>query len=682
MKKIFSLLVVLSMLLGTTAFADNGMEAALKTVKSRLPSTEKFDRFNSRVSTAESGKTVYRFNWENQTEDLSVIITQSGIITAYYSYSEGTDASSKLSIDRKTHEQVISSAESFLKTINPDISDELRISTASQFESLRETDYEYRIQRYCNDLPVYGDSGYLSVAPDGETVTSFYMNYTEGLKFEKNENLISEDAAKAAFGDKIGVRLYYTAKTESGNKTAVAVYAPNETGAYISAVSGEIVTPVTPSGEAFAYDSGSAADLESAKNDVMFENENGFSDAEKAELEKTAELISKEDAAEIVLKNKVLKLDNGYSAVSFDLCRDYYDQNRYFWQITFNSNGVYADAKVDASTGRITSFYKERDYRAEKEISEQQAKNTAFAAISMLAPEFFPEDGESCYHPIESKGKYHYVWQRFQNGIPYSDETAYVDIDGVDGSVCAYSLVYQNLEFSPLEGIMDTNAAVEKLFEYTTYTPQYIKTCSSEGATAYDSAYIVYVPENENIVFLADSGELLYNFRQNTEIEPYSDLEGHFAQSAANTLRKYGIGYAGGKFLPDEIITQKDLTAFLNCIFLNTNNIIISKDTGYTSVYNQAVRKGIILESEKAPDSEVSRGEAAIMLIRAMGLEDAAVLNGIYNCPFADVTENKGYVSILAAMGVFKGDQNGNFNPTAPLSRGEAAIILLNYLSK
>ena len=71
------------------------------------------------------------------------------------------------------------------------------------------------------------------------------------------------------------------------------------------------------------------------------------------------------------------------------------------------------------------------------------------------------------------------------------------------------------------------------------------------------------------------------------------------------------------------------------------------------------------------------------MMVRALGFEEVATLNGIYVPIFADVSaDSVGFTSILGAMGVIKGDENGNFNPNGTVTRADAAIMLYNYLSK
>ena len=66
-------------------------------------------------------------------------------------------------------------------------------------------------------------------------------------------------------------------------------------------------------------------------------------------------------------------------------------------------------------------------------------------------------------------------------------------------------------------------------------------------------------------------------------------------------------------------------------------------------------------------------------MIRALGIDEYASMN-IYKKPYPDVEKNAGHIAILSAMGVFKGDSAGNFNPDKPLTRAEALATIYNYL--
>ena len=102
----------------------------------------------------------------------------------------------------------------------------------------------------------------------------------------------------------------------------------------------------------------------------------------------------------------------------------------------------------------------------------------------------------------------------------------------------------------------------------------------------------------------------------------------------------------------------------------------------YDDVYIRACDFGIISDEEKNPDAVVTREMAAVYMIRAIGAEKYAKLDGIYKAPFPDVTNYVGYIAVLSGMGVINGDANGSFNPSSPITRADSAIMIYNYLSR
>ena len=117
---------------------------------------------------------------------------------------------------------------------------------------------------------------------------------------------------------------------------------------------------------------------------------------------------------------------------------------------------------------------------------------------------------------------------------------------------------------------------------------------------------------------------------------------------------------------------------------INGNDIIVLKNNLEQAnwVYRNSAQNSIISEDERDDDAEVTREEAAVYMIRAIGAEHYAKYNDIYVTPFNDVTENKGYIALLSAMGVLSGDGNGNFNPNREMTRAESIIMIYNYLTR
>ena len=76
-----------------------------------------------------------------------------------------------------------------------------------------------------------------------------------------------------------------------------------------------------------------------------------------------------------------------------------------------------------------------------------------------------------------------------------------------------------------------------------------------------------------------------------------------------------------------------------------------------------------------APDDQVTRAELVKMLVCGLGLTGQSGAGKSFN----DVSPNAWYaqyVSIAADHGIVNGDENGNFNPEAPISRQDAATIM------
>jgi len=689
LKKIISLVLALILVVSTVAFAQSSeMEDILRSVKERIPSTEEYDRLDSRTTVDRSGRTSYRFNWYKETSEdygeLSVAVSQSGIITSYNKYHEGKRSEATPSINRKTYADVLPVAVEFAKKINPGIFNSLEIAPETDYESLYPHSYSYGVQRMENGIPVQGDNGYIIVSEDGTEVESFYLVYTEGLEFESEspETLISQAQAQEAFSKELGMKLYYTMKYEGKERKIVLVYSPDkEYNQYISAQDGKVIEKIEPVFSSPSYN----LKAEETVSDSMAggsASEN-FTEAEKAELENIANLLTKEEATELALKNPVIKLSDKYIPEYYNLTKDYYQPDRYYWEINFDGEDVYANVCVDATDGRIVSFRKDRNYGNVIEIPPDVAEENANKAFEALAPQYYSKDNKGPYVANPSNDGLSFTWTRHENGIPYDGSNVIIEVDKITGDVVYYSLRHVYLDFPSPEGIIDEQTAAKKLFEQVDYSLVYIKTCSGEDLKAYDKAEAVYDFSSGSLVVKANDGSLFYDYGvEGSKLDTYTDIAGHFSENAAETLRKYGVGFEGGKFKPDEVITQKDMVALLTAIFYRGGAIILGDSFNYDSIYSKAEYNGILLEEEASPDSPVTRETAAVMIIRAMGLSEAASLEGIYKCPFADVTEKQGYVSILYAMNIFRGDENGNFNPQNTITRGEVAVALLNYLSK
>ena len=207
------------------------------------------------------------------------------------------------------------------------------------------------------------------------------------------------------------------------------------------------------------------------------------------------------------------------------------------------------------------------------------------------------------------------------------------------------------------------------MFEDFVYEKLYIPTKNESDATCAFATPVYCFTDYYSRNYDPFTGEALFP-QDSGKIIEYTDVCGHYAENAINTLRKYGIGYEDGKFEPDAIITKSQFKILTNAIFNYVSTPLIFK--------NEIVNT----TDENESNDPLTRAQACAMLIEEMGYSEVAKLDNIYISPFADVKEFVGHISILKEMGVVSGNGMGEFHPEDFLTKGEAAVMLYNYLNR
>ena len=80
-------------------------------------------------------------------------------------------------------------------------------------------------------------------------------------------------------------------------------------------------------------------------------------------------------------------------------------------------------------------------------------------------------------------------------------------------------------------------------------------------------------------------------------------------------------------------------------------------------------------------ESYLTRAFAAKLIVRLLEIEDIAAIENIYNCPFEDVYEDKGYITLLWGLKIISGTDEKTFSPYSELTRAQAAIIIYNTMN-
>lgn len=687
MKKAVSLITAALMLMScSTVFASSSAkdekhasaEEILKSVKERIGSTAGYDRFTSTESEY-LGEICYEFEWSSQSDGdsryLSVTANTDGLITRLYSSGDYRESYSP-SIGKPTAHEAAEKAKVLIDRLNPNLTGKLALTVSDGAESLFGSDYNFRISHFEQGLKISGDSGYVLYNADSDSLRSFSLSYTPSPELEPLSESISPDSARASFMENFGLKLIYRKVFDSDGKPRfIPVYIPNiPDNRYINANTNavEAIIPILGGHNNLfteSTDEAAGGSSSSMKNDFLTE-------IEQSALDDIRGLLSKEKLTAIAKSNNFAPVTSSFALESYRMNHSA-DTDEYFARLIFSSSDEqsgysYLSFTINARTGEITTLRSNAEYstnavKRNPNSAEKLAENIAKTFAGSKFSEYHKDDKSSPDDGI-------FVFTRYVNGIEAEGDTIRISI-APSGKLESYNCTYSLLAFPSLDGVISESAAGDALFAAVDYTPIYMPQAKSADSKEYD----IYVPVFDldptvpHIVDATDGKILGYDGCEYTKytIPEFSDVAGHYSETAVCELARYGILSADTAFHPDDEITQADFLAML------TKACGENGDT-----YSSAKRMGIITESEVAPDSTVSRMSAANFLVRALGIEEYASLDGIFVKPFPDIVSNYGTVAILGAMGIFRGDENGHFNPDASLLRGDAATLIYNWLSK
>lgn len=681
MKKFLSFLVFMSMIFQAScpvfgANESSDAQKVLELIKPVIEETEHFENFESSVEQNKNGTKVYNFYWSSDGDkfsDLSVTATESGIITGYNSYSYDENHSDTPSVKNKlSFDEAQNLAQKLLDSLNPALGGKL-LAKESSTPNLYSNNRYFSVQRYENSVPVSFNTGHLTIDEVKGKIVNFRINYTENTEFDTPQNIISKDTAQEIYKKELGTELRYTDRYINGSKSIVPVYAEksSNTDRYVNAFSGDISVKNDYARLLGDKEYLSAEDAESGGSALNSK----FSEAEIKEIEKLSQILSKEKIVQKLKNIKYIGLSKNADLSFSNLYQNEDGEKIYSLEFKDGDKSLYYS--VNAKDGNVLSFEKyEADNDLKKEnISKEKAYKLLCEAAKYLGGEHYSEyDEKEFLYPDDAKNSVYssLTLEREVNGIPYDGNRLYAKINLKDESLCTYYIEYTKKDFPNASDAISQEEAYKALFATVDYNLSYIM-CG-------EKTELVYMFEDNEFYINPFSGVVLdCSFNEKTDkIAEYTDITGHYAEEKIKKLKEFGIGFCQTEFKPDEVIKQKDFMLLLQSAL---NNKKINETPDYDEIYRYSKRNGYITEEEISPESGVSRISAAKFLIRAMGLESVAKLDGIFANNFSDVKNDTGYTAILSGMKIINGDENGFFNPDSMLSRAEAAIIIYNYLN-
>lgn len=684
MKKIICLFLcvcILSFCVQAESNSNTDMiQEKLSLVKSRIGDTTEYSDFQSNVTKNKRGTYEYSFYWQSDDNgSMSVSVNDSNIITHYYKYSP-VDYSSKPSLDYKSNEEIISAAKKFIDTINPGMSENLCFEL-DEFADVYAREYTVRFQRTFNGIKVKNNNGMISFSKDFKNMHSFYLSYTDNLVFDNFEQAIDKTTAVEKYKNKLGYKLCYTITYDTNKRLAELRYIPDyNPQSYIDAISGELVDLNNIDN---LHEEGMKASNDNALSSSRGNGKVVYSEAELKEFENMQNLLSEEKIEESLRTNPILNIENDMECTYSYLMRDYYENNTYTYYFDFSSkDGVYCSVSCNAKTGKVIGYYRyDKNEETKKEtISAEEVNLLAKSYVDKLAGDYFTSDVNNtfkCSDDNTNTGKVKAV--RIVNGIECMNNGLELSVNPNNGKLESFSLNYNDIEFTSPECAISIDEAYNILFENTEYEMTYIPVINDKKA----HGKLVYDFELYDITMSATEGTLVALYENKEKITDYCDVSDHYASNIINELKRFGIGFTGGEFKPDKIITQGEYVSLLAYVFNHSNTPVIYK-TGnkYDLVYDNGEVKKWLKEYDCDENKEVTRKDACIIMVNAMGYGDIANFDSLFICNFKDVNENIGPIAILNTLGVVKGNEKGMFMPDECLTRADAAIMLYNFLAK
>lgn len=707
MKKVFTIMLMIVMIVvsvePTYSFAqkDQGLEKVIKLAKEKFDIPAKFTEFDYDVYTVDEKK-VWNMCWHSKDSkdgSIEISINDKGRVISYYFNKYEKHDKNKL--PKYSEEKGKKIADDFIKNIDESLFSQLNYQ--KNYQTQRSGEYRYYYIRMINNIPFYENNMMVEVDKDNGNVERFYCNWDDEFYFPNPQKIISSEEAQDAFKNKLGLELIYKYRYDEKTIKPYLVYTTKyNKDACIDAFTAEKLEINAP----MLYERAGAGMM--AKEVSNESAQISLSPEELKAVNEASKLISKEDAESIARNTKILELSEEFKLIDGNLSKDWPMQKEYTWHLSFNQkkeeNGEktynYVNVGVDAITGKIKSFYMYDNHKEDekaifdKDKSKKEVEKflKTFANDKYVQTEFEENDYYNYYIENDKKPlSYTFKYTRKVNNVPFRDNGITVNYNAVTGKVTSFDLRWFDVDFPKTKNIASLDKAYNKMFKDIGLKLQYKS--SLENAKNYNQKNdrkikLVYGIKTEKpVIFHGESLKILnYDglpYKEAKDIA-YTDIDGHFAQEAIQSLAKSGIGFEEDRFKPDEKIIQKDFFSLIVKIsnYYGSNG---NDDEAINEMYEYLIREKIVRENEKLPNANVTKEDSVKFIIRALKYDEVAKIEGIYKYPFKDIDRASkdliGHITIANGLGIIKGN-NDLFEPKKEITRGEVAVMIYQYLKR
>lgn len=711
MKKPMSLLLAITMLMSiifmypvsaAQAAPKIDLKQAIEIAKSAFNIDSTGYEFNSGYNEGQDGIRSWSLNWNSKANNGSGtnvnVDADTGEILNFNQWEPYVQPTSK--IPKYTRDAALQLAKELAQKLQPSKFKETKLfepemNTYAYYDSYASDTYNFTFMRQVNGIEFSDNGIYVNIDKNTLKLRYFAVNWERGTLPDATKAM-TKDAAKKIFEDKLGIELsYYITYTQPNNQPKVILAYNLKNGSRpVDALTGEVLNN-TYMGPMYEKAMMAAGSSNAANVNVTPQ--------EQKEIEASSKYLTKEQAIEVV--KKYVNIDESKFTLSNSNIYAGYGSENATWSFNWNITNMkekrysYISASVDAVTGELKSFYindsdNEQPKDSKPKYTKEQAREIGEKYLKQINPEKF---AASEYRPYlndyeDNQVKpivYNFTYVRKVNGIAVPSNTMNVTVNIYTGQVTGYNYNWSSIDFPSAEGAMTLAQAYGKFYAKNDLTLRYVRYYDYNKYGDKPVVRLVYSTQDSNGLMDAKTGAMLdYNGNPIVEKKPavFSDIKGNKYESDIKLLVDMGIiESTTDKYNPDSVILQKD---FIKMLVKASQPIYYpmsssSQTSEYDYYYDQAIQRKIISAKEKNPDAAITRQDAAKLLVKLLGAGFVADIDGIYINSFKDAADIKagyaGYAVIASALGIFTAD-DGNFAPTAQVSRGEAASLLIKAL--
>lgn len=658
--------------------------------------------FNYNYNENRNGLSSWDLNWNSKKNTGGSIYvsvnSETGDITSFNSWDPGTGQTTT-KIPKYSKEKAYEAVLKFVKKLAPLKFPQTALKdnkTSTYYDMPINSDtYSFNFTRQVNGLDFSENGINISIDKNTLNVRNYSLTWDNG-SFADPAKAIGLEKAKKAFENKSGIELSYNIITDYNTKTQtpILVYTLKDGGNTIDALTGELL----PNNYNIMYS-------EKAMDKANIKGAAARTPEEQKSIDASDKYISKDAAIEEA--KKYLTIDDLAKLGSSSLYVNDID-NSGTWNLYWDRNDIAKkisdgmSASVDAVTGKIKSFSMYgNDFYPDKEIpvnyTTQQAIGIAQKFINTLEPDKFKMTTQVVNPSVTVPDKitdYNFNYVGSINGAKCNFDNFNITVNAFTGKIMNYSMNWNAIKLPTADGALKLEAAYKALYDKAKYNLKYIRTynynndISKSGNVEIKLAYVL---EDFSGMLDANNGTFLdYNGKPVVEQKAikYTDIKGYQGENDISLLVDMGIiDDSSDTFRPNSAILQKD---FIKMLIKSLGQSYVLYDvakkddnSAYNSYYDTAIQKNIITESQRKPDTEITRQEAAKLLIRTMGIGYLGEANNLFNLSLKDAklipNNYKGYVALATGLKILS-STNGSFNGAKKLTRGQTATAIVNYL--